>query len=565
MKMTTMKMTWARLHSECSEANVDVWGLGIDFSTRDQKTPQPVPLEQLPVSLLQHMLKSKASSPQQKKLLTTALENLKFSPALFNNSVNSLIEFFALMRLLASLKRPVLKMTVAKREYPIIIGDVRKYDGFFGTYIYMTTSYNVCDFSSSRKWNVEQENLTDPDTGKFKTLGDVLAGLGLFPFTTDDAKKHKARASRAASIANRTGTVLDVTSAVLMENTTFWGKGLMEVQLGFHGRSRQVIVEPTAETDDADEDEDSRTEMEWPFVRVFSLDLKRYVFVDVDDFKEHEFDKTMRDKLVLPAEMKSVLYSVFDAPDTFRDIFSDRGGGMVILTNGPSGVGKTLTAEVFAEYAERPLYVMEMGELGTNLEAVEASLQRIFHRAARWNAVLLFDEADIFMSKRSEHDLERSAIVGVFLRLLDRYHGMFFLTTNRAEVIDPAFCSRVTLAMDYPSLNVAARLQVWRNMLSAAGFECPDELLQVVAACNDINGRQIRNQVRLLRVLYPTATTITAGEFDRALKYVARSEFDQKKPQPATYLGHETDNDATTSADQRGAGKGRERAIVPEN
>lgn len=37
----------------------------------------------------------------------------------------------------------------------------------------------------------------------------------------------------------------------------------------------------------------------------------------------------------------------------------------------------------------------------------------------RWRCVLLIDEADIFLYKRDENQLERNAIVSVFLRRLE--------------------------------------------------------------------------------------------------------------------------------------------------
>ena len=193
-------------------------------------------------------------------------------------------------------------------------------------------------------------------------------------------------------------------------------------------------------------------------------------------------------------------HEVVDARSLFGDLLRGKSGGMVILANGKPGVGKTLTAEVFAEHTKRPLYVMEMGELGTNLASVEQNLQRVFLRATRWNAVLLMDEADIFMHKRDDN-LERSAIVGVFLRLLDYYHGLFFLTSNRAEVIDPAFKSRITLQLDYPDLDRDARLKIWDLMFKMANIEVTDGLDGLPDI--ELNGRQIRNLVRLVKVMNP--------------------------------------------------------------
>ena len=99
--------------------------------------------------------------------------------------------------------------------------------------------------------------------------------------------------------------------------------------------------------------------------------------------------------------MLSILTRVFGTPveQMFGDLIQGKHGGLVILACGKPGVGKTLTAEVYAETTERPLYVLELGELGTNVAQVEENLQRVFTRVARWNAVLQFDECEIFLDR----------------------------------------------------------------------------------------------------------------------------------------------------------------------
>ena len=85
---------------------------------------------------------------------------------------------------------------------------------------------------------------------------------------------------------------------------------------------------------------------------------------------------------------------------------------------GPPGVGKTLTAECIADLYERPLFSVTSGDLGTNPEDIEAKLHQIFDYAVKWNAVLLLDEADVFLAERNLEDLDRNALVsGEFCRM----------------------------------------------------------------------------------------------------------------------------------------------------
>ena len=80
------------------------------------------------------------------------------------------------------------------------------------------------------------------------------------------------------------------------------------------------------------------------------------------------------------------------------------------MLHGPPGVGKTLTAETVAEYTQKPLYPINIGEL-TSEESIVEKLQKHFSRASRWDAVLLLDEADVLLEKRSYEDIHRNGIV----------------------------------------------------------------------------------------------------------------------------------------------------------
>jgi SpoVK/Ycf46/Vps4 family AAA+-type ATPase len=109
--------------------------------------------------------------------------------------------------------------------------------------------------------------------------------------------------------------------------------------------------------------------------------------------------------------------------------------------------GKTLTAEAVAELLEVPLYSVGAGELGVNADILEKRLRDILDTASQWGAILLIDEADVFLEQRSMHDVARNGLVSVFLRLLEYHQGILFLTTNRLKTIDSAFLSRFSIAV----------------------------------------------------------------------------------------------------------------------
>lgn len=206
-------------------------------------------------------------------------------------------------------------------------------------------------------------------------------------------------------------------------------------------------------------------------------------------------------KLVLPDDTKDLLLSFVESQvenkNTFDDVIQGKGKGIIMLLSGPPGVGKTLTAESVAETMHIPLYMMSAGDLGIRPDEVEDALQKILEMVAKWDAILLLDECDVFLEERTAHDLERNKLVSIFLRTLEYYEGILFLTTNRVANMDAAFQSRIHVSMAYPDLTEKSRRQIWVNFLalSKQGSEISEEDLDYLAGIN-LNGRQIKNVLK---------------------------------------------------------------------
>ena len=150
-----------------------------------------------------------------------------------------------------------------------------------------------------------------------------------------------------------------------------------------------------------------------------------------------------------------------------------------------------------AETLHRPLYMVGVGELGTEVTELEENLTKVLQTASAWNAILLLDECDIFMEKRKDMDIHRNAMVGVFLRLLEYYPGILFLTTNRAANIDEAFYSRISFAVKYKDLDSQKRASIWTNILGLYKINLSEESILTLSQ-KEINGRQIKNAVKLV-------------------------------------------------------------------
>lgn len=235
-----------------------------------------------------------------------------------------------------------------------------------------------------------------------------------------------------------------------------------------------------------------------PLIALFDLSTHETYWAHVDRIDLYAYDKSLADKLVLPSSHRDLLDVLTTDIDVFTaDFIEGKAAGNIILCKGPAGVGKTLTAEVYAELTEKPLYSVHAGLLGTDATAIEGNLQAIFSQAKRWDCVLLLDEADVFVTERGS-DVGRNAIVAEFLRTLERFDGLLFMTTNRPHDIDEAILSRMAAIIDFSGPTPDAARSIWAGLAAQFGVQLPKELVEVlVEDFPQATGRDIKNLLRL--------------------------------------------------------------------
>jgi hypothetical protein len=234
------------------------------------------------------------------------------------------------------------------------------------------------------------------------------------------------------------------------------------------------------------------------YVLMFHLDLHHYLWVHVDDMRPYEYQPALKHKLILPPEQTDLIDILTAEMDVLMDdIVAGKSGGTTVLCAGPAGVGKTLTAEVYSEIIRRPLYRVHSGQLGLNVAAMETALKGVLTRAQRWGAVMLIDEADVYI-KRRDDDMTMNAVVGVFLRVLEYFNGLLFLTTNRVDDIDEAIVSRCIAMIKFYPPDTAARAKIWRVMTQQFGLEVDAALIdQLAERFPHATGRDIKGLSKL--------------------------------------------------------------------
>ncbi|KAF2179336.1 hypothetical protein K469DRAFT_596320, partial [Zopfia rhizophila CBS 207.26] len=71
--------------------------------------------------------------------------------------------------------------------------------------------------------------------------------------------------------------------------------------------------------------------------------------------------------------------------------------------------------------------------------------------------IVLLNEADVFLAQRTIENTSNNSLVSVFLRQLEYYQGILFLTTNRVQTFNEAVASRIHNGINYGPLGAKAR------------------------------------------------------------------------------------------------------------
>lgn len=323
------------------------------------------------------------------------------------------------------------------------------------------------------------------------------------------------------------------------ENNSFW-KNYDLQRLG------KAINSQFKETDDED-DTDEPTEEELktvarvtppihPYVRAFDLDKHDYVIIHVNNLQDYRWDETLIDKLILPAATKDMIQILVSGTnDSKEDIIRGKMQGVIVIATGDPGTGKTLTAEVFSETIKRPLYVVQCAQLGTDASTIEQRLNSILRRAQRWQAILLIDEADVYIRARGD-DIQQNAIVGVFLRVLEYYRGVLFMTSNRATIIDDAIMSRASSWIRYAMPDEDELRQLWKVLSTQYEIGLTEEDIDsLMIHLPKLSGRCVRNLCKLARHLSQARKEKVT---EAMLRSVAQFQ----------YLPHQTDEELRDAA-----------------
>jgi len=125
-----------------------------------------------------------------------------------------------------------------------------------------------------------------------------------------------------------------------------------------------------------------------------------------------------------------------------------------ILLSGPPGTGKTMTAAIFANELQIPLYVILMDKLVTKfMGETSVKLRYLFESISERPGVYLFDEFDAIGAERAlSNDVgEMRRILNSFLQMIeqDDSSSIIIAATNNLDLLDQALFRRFDDVIHY--------------------------------------------------------------------------------------------------------------------
>ncbi|EKD10275.1 ATP-binding protein [Arthrospira platensis] len=152
--------------------------------------------------------------------------------------------------------------------------------------------------------------------------------------------------------------------------------------------------------------------------------------------------------------------------------FIKTGKGLSINFFGPSGTGKSITAEAIAHQLDMNIIKVNYGELESELVGgTSKNISQVFQESEKSHSLLFFDEADAVLSKRISN-LSQAADYGVnsakstLLTLMDKFNGVIVFATNLFENYDNAFLRRIIFNVEFLVPDLEMRTQLWQFHLS---------------------------------------------------------------------------------------------------
>ncbi|KAL6910292.1 hypothetical protein GGI43DRAFT_427020 [Trichoderma evansii] len=207
-----------------------------------------------------------------------------------------------------------------------------------------------------------------------------------------------------------------------------------------------------------------------PVIVGYSLASLEWLEFDVRGIEDVKWNEEAWDSLVLEEKMKELIKASVashisnSAFDINNDVLTKR-KGLTIVLHGPPGTGKTLTVS--------------------------------------WNAIVVFDDAQILLEKYDVFSIERNSLVATVSRHLESFQGIIFLTCDTIRAFDGAYQSRIDFVLKYDEPDRRGKSIILKRAIRRAtaldlgktDTLCDEDYGKLVE--NDLSSREIEKAVEL--------------------------------------------------------------------
>ena len=193
-----------------------------------------------------------------------------------------------------------------------------------------------------------------------------------------------------------------------------------------------------------------------------------------------------------------------------RKRLSDRNlaKGLTIILYGPPGTGKTETVMQLARQTGRDIYYLNIEQVkscfvGESEKNIKSIFKAYYASKSKLKPILLFNEADAILSKRTSVEGRNSAVTkmensmqNILLEELEKFDGIFVATTNILFNLDSAFDRRFLYKLELQNPTYEVKKKIWKNKIPSLD----DSIVEKVSRDFDFSGGQIDNVYRKIEV-----------------------------------------------------------------